>query len=93
MQKRPLTMQSIVKLIDEHPGKPITASAAYRMLSAHRDKESWRYLIGEIYANQLAGDKDAPVTSRGSGKKGDAIVLQLSEEWDTERDWDKEHEV
>jgi hypothetical protein len=85
-------MQSIFNLVAARPNCPISASDAYRMLNAHRDKESWCYLIGEIYGNQLADDKDAPVTSRGSGKKGDPIRLRLSEEWDPMRNWDKEHE-
>ena len=92
MLKRPLTMQSIVNLIDAHPNDLITASAAYRLLHAERDKQTWRWLLGEIYGNQNAGDKDAPVTCRGTGKRGDAITLRLSEEWEPSRNWDKEHE-
>lgn len=91
MLKRPLTMRAIFDVLTADRFGKMTASDMYRKLNAHRDRETWRYLIGEIYGNRNAGDKDAPVTCRGTGKRGDAIFLEISGEWDPARDWDAEH--
>ena len=86
-----LTMRRILVYVMSINNRPVQASEVYRRFSAHRQKETWKWLLGEIMHNGWHGkDKLAPVTCRGSGKRGDPFIFQTSEEWDLERDWDKE---
>lgn len=90
--KGELTMRFLFAYLYQHG--PTPARDLYRKLSAHRDKVGWKWLSGEIIHNGWHGeDKLAPVTCRGSGKRGDYFIFQTSEEWDLERDWDKEQEA
>lgn len=86
-----LTMRRILVYIMGVNNRPVQASEVYRRFNGQRQKETWKWLLGEIMHNGWHGeDKLAPVTCRGSGRRGDPFVFQTSEEWDTERDWDKE---
>jgi hypothetical protein len=86
--KKELTMRRIFNYLYKHGNT--RASALYQTLHAERDQATWRWLMGEIHHNFMNDDKLAPVTQRGTGRSGDAVYLQLSDQWEQERDWDKE---
>lgn len=88
--KRELTMRRIFVYLYEHGDTQ--ASVLYRSLHGHRDRASWRWLMGEIHNNFMHDDSLAPVTQIGAGRRGDPVILRTSEAWDNERDWDKEQE-
>jgi hypothetical protein len=88
-EKRELTMRFLYHYLLK--SGPMLMTDLYRKLNAWRDPEGWDWLKGEIIYNGWAGnDKLAPVTSRGSGRRGDPYQFQTSEEWDweTDGDWD-----
>ena len=91
--KRSITMRLIVEFIDaNNVSIGVLVRDVYRGLSAHRDKENWDWILGEIRYNRMNGDTHAPVTMIGTGEKGNPYYLRLSQEWDTTRNWDWEME-
>jgi hypothetical protein len=87
-EKKELTMRRIFNYLYNHGNT--RASVVYQALHGERDQATWRWLMGEIHHNFMNDDKLAPVTQRGTGRSGDAVYLQLSDQWEQERDWDKE---